>query len=123
MRMIRSDANRTHSISSMLADISNSLLDYLALFLREPHRGVLQLLTLRAFEPGSWRNARYSGQQTRVATIRSALVTVQPCAITPEGDQVSERKLIVIEVSHRSKAYEPSLTVGLAPRRLSGAPH
>jgi hypothetical protein len=42
---------------------------------------------------------------------------VQPRAVTPERDQVRERKFIVIEVPHRSDTCEPSLTVGLVPRR------
>jgi len=30
---------------------------------------------------------------------------MQPRAVTPEGEQVGQRKLIVIEVSHHSKGW------------------
>jgi hypothetical protein len=58
--MIRSNIDRAHSASSMRADISNSSLDYRALFTGEPNGSVLELFTLRSFQLGSWTYVRYS---------------------------------------------------------------
>ena len=35
-----------------------------------------------------------------MTAIRSPFITVQPRSIAPEGDQVRERKLVIIEISH-----------------------
>src|SRR5882724_6568245 len=41
---------------------------------------------------------------------------MQPSPVTPECNQVRQRKLVVIEISHRGVRTKPSLTVGLVPR-------
>src|SRR5258706_15783595 len=56
-----------------------------------------------------------------LAIHRTSLITVQPCAIGSESNQISEWKLVVIKVSHKMlhcmrENDTPSLTVGLLPR-------
>src|SRR5438552_1434413 len=101
MNMIGSDIDRAQSILSVGADFPYHLLDSHALAFDETNGTVLKLSRLRFQKCGSGWYAQHSRHYLRAAAIRTAFIAMQPGSVAPEGNQIRQRKFIVVEVPHR----------------------
>src|SRR5258705_3989604 len=98
--MIASDIDGPKAILSMKTNFPNRPFDSCTLSLIEANRSVCELFDFCLPQTWSRWNARHSGYHARVAPIRTSFVSMKPCTVTPERNQVSQRKLVVIEISH-----------------------
>ena len=100
MSVIGPDLNRAQLILPMKADFTNCLLNHVSLLCVKRHRLMLQLASLGYFKTWLAGDARRS-VNILLAIHRSPLITVQPRTITAKCDEVSQRKLVIVKVSHR----------------------
>jgi hypothetical protein len=105
--MIASDIDRSEQVIPMQTDLPDRLLDHRALSLIESHRIVLELLGFCSLQKGLRRDRYDAPNYMRTATERSAIVAMQPCAVTAECNQVRQREIVVIEVAIRVEELSP----------------
>ena len=98
--MIASDTDGPEAILSMKTHFTNRQFDSRTLSLIEANRPVCELFDFCLLQTWPRWNAQHSRYHAKAAPIRSSFVSMQPCAVTPEGNQVTQRKLVVIEISH-----------------------
>src|SRR6266446_9972965 len=99
MNVISSHINRPQSILPMETDFTNRLFHYGSMLRVEHYWLMLQLTPLCAFKSWFRSNARCS-VSILFAIHRAALVAMQPSTVTAKCDEVGQRKLIVVKVSH-----------------------
>src|SRR5258705_7948859 len=102
MYMVCPDIDRQQLIAAMFTYLTDCLLYHGSLVAVECDRRMLQQLALCFLQPGIGRNTR-SAVVVLLAIDRAALVAVQPGTVGSKGDEVSERKFVIVKISNHGR--------------------
>ena len=122
VNVVSSCIDRSQNVKTVLADLTDRVLDHLPLFRVKSNRRMFKLFRVGRLK--SWVSSDLRCAINVILAIHGpSIIAMQPGSVGPQGNEIRKRKFVIVKVAHGSwklmPSYDtPSLTVGLLPRIL-----